>query len=171
MTPNSLELLKEVTDAVSFPTAAGERLYTIEDFYRFTAMRAARVLQMDPSHCGGLLVSKKAAAMAAAQDIRVAPHCSVGPIALCAALHLDWSTPNVMIQEDFSQYDVSWRSDFVCGWNAVRNGEFMLPDTPGLGIELDEEACRRHPYKKQSFPSLWDNQWLKQFTQKDKRPD
>ena len=165
VSPNSLELLTEVKKALPFSIAAGERLYTLEDFYRFTAMRAADIVQMDPAHCGGLLVTKKIAAMAEAQDIKVSPHCSIGPVALCAALHVDWSTPNVMIQENFGDYDVPWRHDLVFGWNPVKKGEYALPEKPGLGIELNTALCAKHPYKKNSFPSLWDERWLKDFTQ------
>ena len=165
VSPNNLELLAEVKRALPFPIAAGERLYTLEDFYRFTAMRAADIVQMDPAHCGGLFVTKKIAAMAEAQDIKVSPHCSIGPVALCAALHVDWSTPNVLIQENFGDYDVPWRHDLVFGWNPVKNGEYALPEKPGLGIELNTALCAEHPYKKNSFPSLWDKRWLKDFTQ------
>jgi len=166
VTPNSLDLLREVKDRVSIPIAAGERLYTLEDFFQLVSLRGVDILQMDPSHCGGLLVSKKVAAMASAQDICVSPHCSIGPVALCATLHLDWATPNVMIQENFAEYDVPWRNDYVFGWNPILNGEFLLPeDKPGLGIELNEATCREHPYKEASFPSLWDRKWLVDFTQ------
>jgi len=168
VTPNSLDLLKQVKEALPFPIAAGERLYTLEDFYRFTAIRAADILQPDLSHCGGLLIGKKIAAMAQPQDIKISPHVSVGPVALCAALHFDWSTPNFMIQENFSEYDVPWRNDLVCGWNPIDNGEFALPEKPGLGIEIDTKVCADHPYKKCSFPSLWDKKWLADFTQKDR---
>jgi galactonate dehydratase len=169
VTPNSLELLKEVREALPFPITAGERLYTMEEFYRLIAMRAADVINLDPAHCGGLLVTKKIAAMAQAQDLRLAPHCSVGPVALCAALHVGWSTPSVMVQENFAEYDVPWRNELVCGWNPIRRGSFALSEKPGLGIELDTEVCARHPYKKNAFPSLWDRQWLKDFTQNQGR--
>jgi galactonate dehydratase len=163
--PESIDLLAEVKKRVDTPIAAGERLYTISDFYRLIALRAADVVQMDIAHCGGLTVSKKVAAMAAAQDLRVAPHCSVGPVALAAALHFDVSTPNFMIQEAFSEFDVPWRNDLVCGWNPVRNGEFLIPEKPGLGIELNEDVIAAHPYVKNAFPSLWDGDWLIDFKQ------
>ena len=165
VTPNSLEMLAEVKQRLPFPIAAGERLYTLNDFYRLTQMRAADIVQMDPSHCGGLLASKKIAAMAEAQDIAVSPHCSIGPVGLCAALHFDWATPNVTVQEDFSEFDVPWRDDLVCGWNSLRRGEFALLQGPGLGIELDIDACLARPYVQHAFPSLWDSRWLADFTQ------
>ena len=166
VTPDSLDLLKEVKSALPFPVAAGERLYTLREFARLASLRAADVVQMDPSHCGGLLASKKIAALAETQDIAVSPHVSVGPVALCAALHLDWSTPNFLVQENFSEYDVPWRADLVCGWDPVRDGEFPLPDKPGLGIELNPAACAQRPYVRNSFPSLWDCRWLTDFTQR-----
>src|SRR5262249_25361525 len=154
--PESLDLLAEVKAQTALTIAAGERLYTLADFARLTQLRAADVVQMDIAHCGGLLVSKKIAAMAAVRDLRVAPHCSIGPVALAASLHFDMSTPNFMIQEAFGEFDVPWRNDLVRGWNPIRNGEFVLNDAPGLGLELDDAAIAAHPYVANAFPSLWD---------------
>ena len=120
---------------------------------------------MDVSHCGGILASKKIAAMAAAQDLVVSPHCSVGPVALAAALHFDISTPAFMIQEAFSEFDVSWRNALVRGWNPVHQGYLCLPEGPGLGLAIDENVIADHPYVRNSFPSLWDRRWFEHFTQ------
>jgi galactonate dehydratase len=163
--PDSLDLLAEVKRSARSPVAAGERLYTLADFYRLTALRAADVVQPDIAHCGGILAAKKIAAMAAAQDIRVAPHCSIGPVALAAALHFDLSTPNFMVQEAFAEFDVPWRNSLVRGWNPISNGEFFLDETPGLGLELDADAIAAHPYRQHAFPSLWDREWLTDFKQ------
>jgi galactonate dehydratase len=167
VTPNSLDLLREVKQALPFPIAAGERLYTLEDFARLASLRACDVVQMDLAHCGGLGIGKKIAALCQANDLRIAPHCSIGPVALCAALHFGWSTPQVAVQENFAEYDVPWRNDLVCGWNPICNGEFVLPDQPGLGLELNEQVCTQHPYRKNSFPSLWDGRWVTEFTKRN----
>jgi galactonate dehydratase len=163
--PECLDLLADVKRAAACPIAAGERLYTQSDFYRLIALRAADVVQMDLAHCGGILAGKKIAAMADAQDLRVAPHCSIGPVALAACLHFDVSTPNFLIQEAFAEFDVPWRNDLVGGWNMLKNGEFVLSDAPGLGLELDESAIASHPYVPKAFPSLWDRDWQTNFTQ------
>jgi galactonate dehydratase len=163
--PEALDLLAEVKRQVRRPLAAGERLYTLADFYRLVGLRAADVVQMDVAHCGGILCSKKIAALAAVQDLRVAPHCSVGPVALAACLHFDLCTPNFLIQEAFAEFDVPWRNALVRGWNPIKDGEFSLPDKPGLGLELDEEVIAAHPYKPNTFPSLWESAWLTEFTQ------
>jgi galactonate dehydratase len=164
--PECLDLLAEVKEAAGrCPIAAGERLYTMADFYRLIALRAVDIVQMDPAHCGGIVAAKKIAAMADAQDLRVAPHCSIGPVALAACLHFDLSTANFLIQEAFSQFDVPWRAELVRGWNPLRSGEFFLTDAPGLGLELSEQAIAEHPYVPNAFPSLWDGDWQTKFTQ------
>jgi galactonate dehydratase len=164
--PECLDLLAAVKrSAGPCPIAAGERLYTQADFYRLIALRAADVVQMDPAHCGGILAAKKIAAMAAPQDLRVAPHCSIGPVALAACLHFDMSTPNFLIQESFGEFDVPWRDELVRGWNPLREGELFVTDAPGLGLELNEQAIAEHPYVPNAFPSLWDSEWQTNFTQ------
>ena len=163
--PECLDLLAEVKRSASCPIAAGERLYTLPDFYRLTALRAADVVQMDLAHCGGISAGKKIAAMAQAQDIQVAPHCSIGPVALAACLHFDVSTPNFMIQESFAEFDVPWRNDLVAGWDPIKRGVLELGDSPGLGLELDDQAIASHPYVAHAFPSLWDGDWQTNFTQ------
>jgi len=164
VTPHSLELLREVKQALTVPIAAGERLYMIEDFQRLTSMRACDIVQMDIAHCGGLLLGKKIATLAQSNDMLLSPHCSIGPVALCAAIHFDWATPHVLVQENFAEYDAPWRNELIGGWNPIQRGEFALPEKPGLGIELNLEAITRHPYQKHSFPSLWDERWVKEFT-------
>jgi galactonate dehydratase len=168
VTPLDLDGLAAVKAALPFRVAAGERLYTLEEFARLAALRACDVAQPDLIHCGGLWVGKKVAALAQAHDLAVAPHCSVGPVALCAAIHFGWSTPNVLVQENFADYDVPWRADLVRGWNPTREGEFRLPEGPGLGLDIDVEACARRPYKKNTFPSLWDRRWIEELTKAGK---
>ena len=131
--PECLDLLAEVKRNTECPIAAGERLYTQADFYRLIALRGVDVVQMDLAHCGGILAAKKIAAMADAQDLRVAPHCSIGPVALAACLHFDVSTPNFLIQEAFAEFDVPWRNELVGGWNPVRNGELVAWRYAGAG--------------------------------------
>ena len=131
--PENLELLAEVKAATHLNISAGERLYTVADFYRLASLRACDVVQMDIAHCGGLLVSKKVAAISAAQDMSVSPHCSIGPVAFAAAIHFAYSTPNMTLQECFSEYDVDWRKDLVRGWDPIDGGKLKLPEGPGSG--------------------------------------
>lgn len=165
VTPESLDLLKEVKEKTRVRIAAGERLYTLPDYFRFCAMRAAEIVQFDVDHIGGILPAKKVAAMAEAQDIFFAPHASVGPVAAQAALHVDLSTSNLFMQEAFHEFDVPWRSDFVCGYTPIEQGRWKIPTKPGLGVDLDDEAIKAHPPVPNNFPSLWDSGWITNFDQ------
>jgi galactonate dehydratase len=162
--PESLDLLRDVKAASPLPISAGERLYTLADFARLTALRACDVVQMDIAHCGGLSAAKKVAAFAAVADMQVSPHCSIGPVAFAAATHFAWSTPNMTLLESFAEFDVDWRNALVGGWNPLERATIRLPEAPGLGLDLDEAAIRAHPYKALSFPSLWDQTWTDEFT-------
>jgi galactonate dehydratase len=164
VTPHSLEQLREVREALPFPMTAGERLYMLEDFARLAAMRACDVVQLDLAHCGGLGLGRKIAALCEAHDLRMAPHCSIGPVALCAAVHFGWATPQVMVQENFGDFDAPWRPALVGGWQPGRDGFYDLPERPGLGIELDDAQIARHPFVQHAFPSLWDGRWVREFT-------
>ncbi len=167
VSPERVELLADVKRQSRLSIAAGERLMSEADFQRMIALGGVDVVQMDICHCGGLSTSKKIAAMAAVNDLRVAPHCSIGPVALAAALHFDVSTPNFMIQEAFGEFDVPWRNQLVRGWNPLSGGEFFLSDEPGLGLDLDLDAIAEHPYVQHALPSLWDRRWTTNLTQSD----
>ncbi|MCC7355286.1 MAG: mandelate racemase/muconate lactonizing enzyme family protein [Anaerolineae bacterium] len=163
----NLDLLREVKARTAVPIAAGERLYTLADFARLVEMRAADVVQMDVAHCGGILTAKKIAALAEPRDVVLAPHVSVGPVALAAALHLDMCSPNFYRQENFGEHDVPYRDGLVSGWNRFRDGFFTLDETPGLGLELNDAVIAAHPYQPNTFPSLWDRKWIAEFTKRE----
>jgi galactonate dehydratase len=164
ISPWDLDGLVPVKQALPFPIATGERLYMQEEFERLISLGGCDIVQPDLAHCGGLSVGRKIASLAREHGLHLAPHCSIGPVALAAALHFGWATPNVCVQENFADYDVPWRSAYVNGWNPCQSGEYLLPTSPGLGIELDDSICAAHPYQKNPFPSLWDDRWLKEFT-------
>ena len=122
---------------------------------------------MDLAHCGGISVGKKIAAMAAVQDLRVAPHCSIGPVALAACLHFDVSTPNFMIQEAFAEFDVPWRNDLVRGWNPVEDGEFVAVRRARPGAGARRRGDRRSSVRRQTrSPACGTRDWQTKFTQR-----
>jgi len=160
----NVEHLEMVKAQSCVPIAAGERLYSLPDFFRLISRRAVDVVQMDVAHSGGILTSKKISAMAAAQDLSISPHCSIGPVALAAALQLDMCTPNLRFQEAFGEFEAPWRDTLVNGWNPIRRGLLRVDEAPGLGIELNDHEIALHPYVRNSFPSLWDGEWYEKFT-------
>ena len=167
--PEGVEQLSELRSKIHFRIAAGERMYTFNEFERLISLHAVDVLQFDVAHCGGILASKKIAGMAYPKDIMIAPHCSIGPVATAATLQLAVTLPNMLLQEAFDEFDVPWRSETVSGWKPSREG-FMYPsDKPGIGVEVNETVAAQHPYVKNSFPSLWDDKWYANFLQNEQK--
>ena len=145
--PGNEETLREVARHTTTPIALGERLYTRWDFKRVLVGGYVDIVQPDLSHAGGILETRKIAAMAEAFDVAVAPHCPLGPIALAASLQLDACTPNAIIQEQSLGIHYNRESDLLDylvdeDVFAYQDGYVAIPAGPGLGIEIDEEKVR-----------------------------
>jgi galactonate dehydratase len=144
--PGETGALLAIARRSSVPLATGERLIDRAEFHDLLAVGAVGILQPDICHCGGLLEAKKIAAMAEAVSVGVAPHNPLGPIAGVAALHFAVSTPNHVIQEEMVGA-VPWYFDVVQGPIRMVEGFWQVPDAPGLGIEVNEAECAKHPFQ------------------------
>jgi galactonate dehydratase len=103
-------------------------------------------IQPDVSHAGGISELVKIAAEAESRYIPFAPHNPSGPVANAATLQIAAVCPNFCILE-IMYSDIDWRKD-VCNEQLIyKDGRITIPDKPGLGIEINEEACLMHPYK------------------------
>lgn len=134
---DALALVARVT---TIPIATGERLFTRWGFREVIEKQAAAYLQPDLSHAGGILETKKIAALAETYYMHLAPHCAIGPVAFAACLQLDACIPNFLIQE---KGDLCLGEGLVKQPFVVRDGYIELPTAPGLGIEPDEQAMRK----------------------------
>jgi len=103
-------------------------------------------VQPDVSHAGGLTELRKIAAMAEASCVPICPHNPSGPVANAATLHLAAALPNFYLLETMSS-DVPWRAEISTEQVKLVDGSMQIPDGPGLGIEIHEEAIARHPYQ------------------------
>lgn len=151
--PGDTDALLNVTRKAGCAIASGERLVGLREFMPVLSQRALHIVQPDLSHSGGLLEGKKIASMAEANMIGVAPHNPNGPIAGAVALHFAVSTPNFVIQEEMSKA-VPWYDDVVSKSPIARDGAWWrVPDCVGLGIEVNENEARKHPYKEEVLHS------------------
>jgi galactonate dehydratase len=146
--PGDTAGLSKLMSRVSVPLATGERLVDRTEFEELLRARAVDIIQPDICHCGGLLEAKKIAAMADSVSVGVAPHNPLGPIAGVAALHFAVSTPNHVIQEEMVGA-VPWYFDVVKGPIQMIDGFWQVPETPGLGVEVDERIAAAHPFKQE----------------------
>ncbi len=142
--PENIESLAKVARAIDVPLACGERSSTLYGFRELIERDIVDVVQPDTGRAGGLLQMKKVAAQAEAHHIMVAPHDgSLGPIAEAAAVHLMATLPNFLILEHMAD-DVPWRYELIEEF-PLEDSHFIVPDRPGLGIELNEAVARAHP--------------------------
>src|SRR5262249_17956587 len=111
------------------------------------AAGAADILQPDLLLCGGLWEAKKIAAMAEAEYLTVAPHNPMGPISTAVSAHFALSTPNFLILEYVPDSEGPSR-ELIKEPFRYSGGWLEVPDTPGLGIELNERAFAGNPLKK-----------------------
>jgi galactonate dehydratase len=156
--PDNIAGLGEVKRSVSIPIAAGERWYTRFGFREAFERRAVDIIQPDVIHAGGLAETKKIAASAEMYHMLVAPHNSQGPVATAASVHLGFTLSNLKVQECFDDMAEPFILDAVPGAPRVRDGYFHLPEGAGLGIELNEQVIREHPYRFGHF-DLWEENW------------
>ncbi len=145
--PENISETAQVRQRVNIPIATGERLFTKFTFFELIKAQAADILQPDMCNAGGITELKKIAAMAEAQHILMAPHNTNSPIGTVASFHLDATLPNFLIQEYHAEFYDPYYFEFVEGLPRQKNGYVDLPQAPGLGVTLNEEVVRAHPYQ------------------------
>lgn len=142
----NMDAMQTLKQRMQIPLATGECLYTKHDFRQLMSKQAADIVQPDVCLAGGILELKKIAAMAEAHYVVVAPHNPMGPLATMVNVHFAACTPNFLILE-YHPDDESPRKDLIKDPIMVKNGYLEIPNKPGWGYEVNEEAFRRYPPK------------------------
>ena len=148
--PQNMDALKKVSEKTNVPLATGERLLTKFDYAELLPLHAVSLIQPDIMYAGGILETKKIAAMAEAYYVGFQPHNCYGPFNTLAALHLDTCTPNFVITEGGIH---SWFQDAVIGDMPVQKDVYFgVPPGPGLGCAMNEEWLAAHPWDDNGKP-------------------
>ena len=135
-----------VARATSIPIATGERLSTAHDFARVLDCGAAAILQPNLGRVGGIGEAKKIAALAEMRHAQIAPHLYCGPIAAAANIQLAAAIPNFLILESIKTMD-GFCGEILKTPLRWEKGDIVVPDAPGLGVELNEKVARAHPWR------------------------
>ncbi len=144
--PENMEALAQVRAKSPVPIATGEMLYTKWEFRDLLRLQAADIIQPDICVCGGITEMKKIAALAEADYVPVAPHNPMGPLATAVNAQFSATAPTFLVLE-YTVDTESPRRDLILEPYAMEDGYLVLPDRPGLGIELNEDYFEKHPYK------------------------
>jgi galactonate dehydratase len=145
--PDNLDAMALVAEHIHIPIATGERLHTIYEFEALLSRGAVQYVRPDVCLAGGLSHSKKIAALAEAHYVGVVPHNPLSPVSTAACLQLAACIPNFTLQE-FPQSQLQPPlSLMVKAPLRLERGYLMIPETPGIGVELAEDAEERFPYR------------------------
>ncbi|MEM6634395.1 MAG: mandelate racemase/muconate lactonizing enzyme family protein [Pseudomonadota bacterium] len=143
--PDNLLEFAEVARAVRVPVATGERMTTKAEFATLLRTGGAKILQPALGRLGGILEARKLAAIAEVFNAEMAPHLYAGPVEWAANVHLCTSIPNYLIAETI-ETGGTFHLKLIRNSLVWENGYILPPETPGLGIDFDEDVARAHPY-------------------------
>jgi len=144
--PERPEMMAQVAAATNIPIATGERLTTKYEFIRVLEQGAANIIQMNLGRVGGILEAKKVAALAESFYAHIAPHLYCGPIVGAANIQVSATCPNFLILESIRKWD-GFYADILTQPILWEDGHVIVPDRPGLGVELNEDLARAHPWE------------------------
>ena len=117
------------------------------------------ILQPEPLNLGGLFATRKIADMIDAHYGVIAPHSAQGPVCSAACAQLNASAPNFFIHEIFDDFNDAWEKDIIVNPVHVVDGYITPGELPGLGVDLNIEEIRRHPYQQANFLPLFKRGW------------
>jgi galactonate dehydratase len=130
---------------ISAPIATGEQIPSKWDWRELIERDLMDYCRVDLCICGGLTEARKVAGWCETHYIEQAPHNPLGPVSTAACLHFDLSTPLFAVQE------LTWRpsvlADVVRTDMRLDGGNLSSGGSPGLGVELDEEAAGAYPFQ------------------------
>jgi galactonate dehydratase len=158
-----VEALTQVGAAVPVPVAAGERFTQPADFARLGRGRTVLTWQPETLSIGGVSGIQHVSALAHAYGAGLAPHNARGPVCTAVNAHLAAWLPTLRILEYFVLEAVPAATELLRGFPQVLSGALPLPAGPGLGVELDEAAAARYPYRPDNFMNLFESGWEQRF--------
>ena len=144
--PQNWQAYKEIKEATTTPIATGESLFGLEEGFRpFIENRAVDIIHPDPLTSGALRETKRIADYASMYGIPTAIHFAGSPVGCMASVHMTATIKDFLAMENHA-VDIPWWGDLVTGppKPIIQNGYIQVPDTPGLGVELNEEVVKQH---------------------------
>ena len=144
--PDNLDAMAEVARKIAVPIATGERIHTIYEFEMLLTRNAVQYVRPDVCMAGGITHCKKIAALAEAHYVDVVPHNPLSPVSTAACVQLAACIPNFALQEYPRGEGEPPKSEIVSGVLTLKDGFLIIPDTPGIGVELAEGASEKYPF-------------------------
>ncbi len=142
--PDSVQTKGQVAPQIPLPIASGERLHTLFEFRELLETGACKIIRPDVCLAGGLTQCKKIVGMAESYQVGIIPHNPLSPVCTAACVQLEACIPNWVMHE-YSGDDQPPRNQLLKRGLRFENGYVLVPDTPGIGVELNHEALDDFP--------------------------
>lgn len=143
--PESTDVLKYVAQHVDIPLAVGERAYNMYQFKDLIDSKTVGMVRPDISLAGGFTQGRKIAALAEAAFVGVFPHLMGSPVNNAAFVQFAAATPNYVLMESNVIEDPL--NEIVDEPVRLENGYRIVPDRPGIGVEIAEDKLAEFPCK------------------------
>ena len=142
---DSVKSQGEIAKLTKLPVANGERMHSIWEFRELFEAGGSQYVRPDLGLGGGVTGVKKIAGLAESYHSALVTHNFLGPVLTAAACNIDTSIPNFLTQEYSMEDEQPFNAIFNSSWK--RDGGFIsVPDTPGIGINLEVESLKSQPY-------------------------
>ena len=141
---------KSLSDALETPMLTGEDIYLLQGFKPLIDAHAVDIVHPDLATSGGLLETKKIGDYAEEHGVAMAMHQAGTPVSFMANVHCAAATQNFLALEHHS-VDLPWWESLVKmtdGNPIIKKGFAPVPDSPGLGIELNEDVVKEHLHQR-----------------------
>ena len=145
LAPESIEAMSYIARHINIPMATGERISSIFGFRDLINTQTVSLIRPDLSLAGGFTQLKKIAALAEASFVGVFPHLMGSPVNIAAYVQFDASIPNYFLQEAHLAADDL--NEIVVDPPQREGGFVIVPNRPGIGIELREDKLAKFPYR------------------------
>ena len=144
--PKNWEAYRVLRDSTSTPIATGESLFGLEEGFKgLIDHNAVDIIHPDPLTSGAIRETKRIADYAQMNAVRLAIHFAGSPVGCLASVHMAATVKDMLAMENHA-VDIPWWGDLVTGPDKpiVNRGYITVPDSPGLGVELNEAVIKEH---------------------------
>lgn len=157
--PDNFDSMAEVAQKCRIPIATGERIHTVHEFEMLLNRGACSYVRASLGVCGGFTGAKKIAAVAEAHHVSLVPHNPLSPVMTSTILQFAAATDNIAITEYPNPYAASTEDhltgsgvklrqcDMVDRIPTFENGYLLVPQAPGIGIDLIPDLEEKFPFR------------------------
>lgn len=144
--------LRLVRQHTTTPLALGEVFNTVFDYQTLVQEQLIDYVRSSVTHFGGVTPLRKLFDFAAVHQIKSAIHGpeDISPVGMAAGIHLDMAIHNFGIQEYAGYTDLT--NEVFPHAFTYSDGYLHPGETPGIGVELNEELAAAHPYTQAYLP-------------------